>query len=107
MTGPTTEEIRIVSVNGMLGYGYELESLKAGIADTEERIRRTHDANLLNGLQLALSAQQCPQRLVVPHAAGRVVGSVTVRQRRLRPGVLLGVVVLPLDRHRSVEADAV
>lgn len=32
MTGPTTEEIRIVSVNGMLGYGYELESLKAGIA---------------------------------------------------------------------------
>ncbi len=26
-----TDEIRIVSVNGMLGYGYELESLKAGI----------------------------------------------------------------------------
>ena len=25
----------------------------------------------------------------------------------LRPGVLLGVVVLPLDAHRAVEADAV
>ena len=27
-----TDEIRIVAVNGMLGYGYEIESLKAGIA---------------------------------------------------------------------------
>ena len=32
MASPITDEIRIVSVNGMLGYGYELESLKAGIA---------------------------------------------------------------------------
>ena len=31
MSNHREEEIRIVSVNGMLGYGYEIESLKAGI----------------------------------------------------------------------------
>jgi len=32
MADQRTDEIRIVSVNGMLGYGYEIESLQAGIA---------------------------------------------------------------------------
>ena len=32
MPNRMTDELRIVSVNGMLGYGYEIESLRAGIA---------------------------------------------------------------------------
>ena len=43
----------------------------------------------------------------MPHAARRQVGLPAVGQGRPRAGVLLGVVVLPLDAHRAVEADAV
>jgi len=32
MADQMIDEIRIISVNGMLGYGYEIDSLKAGIA---------------------------------------------------------------------------
>src|SRR5437764_4601165 len=47
------------------------------------------------------------QHLIVPHAAWRIIRTMAIRQRRLRAGVLLGVVVLPPDRHRAVEADAI
>src|SRR5204863_8196293 len=47
------------------------------------------------------------QHLVVAHAARRIVGSAAVGQRCLRAGVLLLIVVLPLDGHGAIEADAV
>src|SRR5438445_10073627 len=43
----------------------------------------------------------------MPHSARRQIGLVDVAQRRLGAGVLLGVVVYPLNADGAVEADAV
>ncbi len=47
------------------------------------------------------------QRLVVLEAAGWQVGAAAVGERGLRSGVLVGVVVLPLDAHRALVPNAV
>src|SRR5207248_1279922 len=47
------------------------------------------------------------QHFIVPHAAGWQIRAPNIRQRRLGPRVLLGIVVLPLDAHGAVVTDAV
>src|SRR5262245_3143213 len=47
------------------------------------------------------------EHLVVAHAARGIIGAASVGQGGLRASMLLRVVVLPLDRHGPVKADAV
>src|SRR5579875_859245 len=75
-----------------------------------ERGKKGSDETEAVGTCRRVAAQMDRSRLehgIVAHAAGRIVRTAAIGQRRLGPGVLLGVVVLPFDTDGAIETDTV